>query len=203
MIILDDTHDDEHEAPVRTDTYNIDSFFEGNISIKELYCKLFNHISAYIIRTVTSPNVILKYTCFIEISPNTNKIKKVRNDIKISFNTTDKTLVSILNKLRVEINLIEVRNFDYEINEEDYNKGVKLVIIRERIAMDEIEHAGAINGEKIFKEDKCMICLDRAPNVLFCSCGHLCICGGCRKYLENEDKCVSCREISVNVRIIE
>ena len=67
--------------------------------------------------------------------------------------------------------------------------------------MDEIEHAGAINEEKTFKEDKCMICLDKEPNVLFCSCGHLCICEECRKILENKNMCVSCREISVNVRI--
>ena len=101
------------------------------------------------------------------------------------------------------MNLIEVRNFDYEINEEDYNKGVKLVIIRERITMDEIEHAGAINEEKTFKEDKCMICLDKEPNGLFCSCGHICVCEECRKNLENKNMCVSCRVISVNVRIIE
>ena len=143
-IILGDTHDDDHEACIRMDTYNIDSFFVGNTSIKDLYCKLFNHISAHIIRTVTSPDVIVKYTCFIENSPNTNKIKKIRNDIKISFNTNDKTLDSILNKLRNEINSIEVRNFDYVINEEDCNRGLKLVIIRERITMDEKEGVTAL-----------------------------------------------------------
>ena len=170
-IILGDTHDDDHEACIRMDTYNIDSFFVGNTSIKDLYRKLFNHIPAHIIRTVTSPDVIVKYTCFIENSPNTNK-KKKKNDIKISFNTNDKRLDSILNQLRNEINSIEVRNFDYIINEEDYNRGLKLVIIRERITMTEIEDVGITNEEKTFQQDKCMICLDKEPNVLFCSCGH-------------------------------
>ena len=202
-IILGDTHGDDHETCIRMDTYNIDSFFVGNTSIKDLYCKLFNHISAHIIRTVTSPDVIVKYTCFIENSPNTNKIKKIRNDIKISFNTNDKTLDSILNKLRNEINSIEVRNFDYIINEEDYNRGLKLIIIRERITMTEIEEVGITNKGKTFKQDKCMIWLDKEPNVLFCSCGHLCICSGCRKYLAYENSCVCCREMSVQVRIIE
>ena len=81
-IILGDTHDDDHEACIRMDTYYIDSFFDGNISIKDLYCKLFNYISAHIIRTVTSPDVIVKYTCFIENSPNTNKIKKIEMILK-------------------------------------------------------------------------------------------------------------------------
>ena len=81
-IILGDTHDDDHEACIRMDTYNIDSFFVGNTSIKDLYCKLFNHISAHMIRTVTSPDVIVKYTCFIENSPNTNKIKKIEIILK-------------------------------------------------------------------------------------------------------------------------
>ena len=35
-----------------------------------------------------------------------------------------------------------------------------------------------------------MICLDKEPNVLFCSCGHLCVCSGCRKNLENINMCV-------------
>ena len=77
-IILSDIHDEDHEACIRMDTYNIDGFFEGNILIKDLYCKLFNHISAHIIRTVTSAYVIVRYTCFIENSTNTNKIKKIR-----------------------------------------------------------------------------------------------------------------------------
>ena len=170
------------------DTYNIDSFFVGNTSIKDLYCKLFNHISAHIIRTVTSPDVIVKYTCFIENSPNTNKIKKIRNDIKISFNTNDKTLDSILNKLRNEINSIEVRNFDYVINEEDCNRGLKLVIIRERITMDEIEGVEITNGEKTFKQDKCVICLTNPSNILFCNCGHLCLCKKCNE-IKNLKKC--------------
>ena len=38
-----------------------------------------------------------------------------------------------------------------------------------------------INAEQIFKYDECTICLSNPPNVLFCNCGHLCICLECDK----------------------
>ena len=33
-----------------------------------------------------------------------------------------------------------------------------------------------IKAEKTFKEDKCVICLTNPPYILFCNCGHLCVC---------------------------
>ena len=32
------------------------------------------------------------------------------------------------------------------------------------------------NEVKTFKTDDCVICLDNKPNVLFCNCGHICVC---------------------------
>ena len=37
------------------------------------------------------------------------------------------------------------------------------------------------NDGKIFKSDECAICLTKPPNVLFCNCGHLCLCVECDK----------------------
>ena len=36
-----------------------------------------------------------------------------------------------------------------------------------------------INTDKSFKYDECVICLFNLPNVLFCNCGHLCLCAKC------------------------
>ena len=33
--------------------------------------------------------------------------------------------------------------------------------------------------EKTFKYDQCVICLEEEPKVLFCNCGHICICEKC------------------------
>ena len=34
---------------------------------------------------------------------------------------------------------------------------------------------------KSFRTDTCVICLTGPPNVLFCNCGHLCLCDECDK----------------------
>ena len=41
------------------------------------------------------------------------------------------------------------------------------------------EKPKVINLFKIFKSDDCIICMDDKPNILFCNCGHLCICEEC------------------------
>ena len=38
-----------------------------------------------------------------------------------------------------------------------------------------------INASKSFKSDECVICLTNPPNVLFCNCGHLCLCVECEE----------------------
>ena len=38
-----------------------------------------------------------------------------------------------------------------------------------------------INTGKSFKSGECVICLTNSPNVLFCNCGHLCLCVECDK----------------------
>ena len=38
-----------------------------------------------------------------------------------------------------------------------------------------------INGTQIFESDECVICLTNPPNILFCNCGHLCLCEECDK----------------------
>ena len=62
---------------------------------------------------------------------------------------------------------------------------------------DEIE---PINDIKTFKHDLCTICLERIPNVLFCLCGHICICEECNK-IHKYHKCPVCKTDNI-LRII-
>ena len=59
---------------------------------------------------------------------------------------------------------------------------------------------------KKIKSDECVICLSNPPNVLFCICGHLCVCNKCGDILETERgraKCPLCREINrIKIRVI-
>ena len=54
---------------------------------------------------------------------------------------------------------------------------------------------------KILKSDQCAICLQEEPKVLFCDCGHLCICKKC--LVCRFDNCPVCKERITLFRIIE
>ena len=55
--------------------------------------------------------------------------------------------------------------------------------------------------KKIFKHDRCVICLDRKPNVLFVKCRHTCMCNECEE-AHPSTKCPCCRtEISEKLLI--
>ena len=55
--------------------------------------------------------------------------------------------------------------------------------------------------KKIFKENQCVICLDRKPNVLFVKCRHTCVCEECEE-AHPSTKCPCCRtEISERLLI--
>ena len=58
----------------------------------------------------------------------------------------------------------------------------------------------AINDLKTFKLEQCVICLENTPNVLFCNCGHLCVCKTC---IMNFTNCPMCKKESTILRIIE
>ena len=60
-----------------------------------------------------------------------------------------------------------------------------------------------INIEKTFKEDNCVICLEKQPNVLFCNCGHLCVCEKCSKKGEGLEKCPICKTKNTILRILQ
>ena len=58
-----------------------------------------------------------------------------------------------------------------------------------------------INDFKTFKEDQCVICLEEEPIVLFCNCGHICICKKCASH--RYDNCPVCKKENTILRIIE
>ena len=55
--------------------------------------------------------------------------------------------------------------------------------------------------EKTFKSNQCVICLEEEPNVLFCNCGHICICEKCASH--RYDKCPVCKKENTILRMIE
>ena len=58
-----------------------------------------------------------------------------------------------------------------------------------------------INASQSFKSNECVICLTNPPNVLFCNCGHQCLCSECeRKKISN--KCPMCKIGNTIIRIL-
>ena len=66
---------------------------------------------------------------------------------------------------------------------------------------DEKKEELSINDSKTFKLEQCVICLEEEPKVLFCNCGHLCICKKClvRRFYN----CPVCKKENTILRIIE
>ena len=85
--------------------------------------------------------------------------------------------------LQHEINMRNPRN-----NEDRLNSSYKTKIL---------------NAEKTFKESECVICLTEPSNVLFCNCGHICICIECSKKGESLEKCPICKTENTILRFIE
>ena len=60
-----------------------------------------------------------------------------------------------------------------------------------------------INAEKIFKENECVICFKKEPKIIFCNCGHQCVCKECWRLLDDRNHiCVICRKRNDIIRII-
>ena len=94
------------------------------------------------------------------------------------------------------------RDHDWLLYKEELNEpGLTLVIIRERTPLAEIEDIEITNEEKTFKEEECSICLNNKPNVLFCNCGHVCICNQCLSSIQKK-KCPICKMLSNIIRIV-
>ena len=70
-----------------------------------------------------------------------------------------------------------------------------------RIKERQAEAEFLINGSRTFKLEQCVICLEKEPKVLFCNCGHFCICDEC--FVEKLNNCPVCKEKSTILRVIE
>ena len=65
-----------------------------------------------------------------------------------------------------------------------------------------IEEKQILNTGKKFKSDEFVICLTNQPNVLFCNCGHLCLCSECDK-TKSLTKCPICKTENEIKRMVE
>ena len=81
-----------------------------------------------------------------------------------------------------------------------YQKPLRVEIFLRRIIT--YDNSLRINETKTFKTDECVICLENKNNVLFCNCGHICVCKKCIE-IERLTKCPVCKTKNTILRIIE
>ena len=107
--------------------------------------------------------------------------------------TFDDVKTKFCSKIPLQPFKIMVQICKYEINE--------CRMLRGEEEEEEREEEQVINAGKTFKSNECVICLTNPPNVLFCNCGHLCLCVECDK-TKSLDNCPICKTENVIKRTI-
>ena len=146
-------------------------------------------------------------------------------DIKFMFD--DLTSVNVLQKIKLRIEkAFKKRHFNFVFNTKPIKVSVAYTIlyppddarrIREEFYEEDRRRRAAwaeerekeealkrinnqINGDQTFKSDECVICITNSP-VLFCNCGHLCVCVECDK-VKSLNTCQVCKiEITIKRNI--
>ena len=92
------------------------------------------------------------------------------------------------------------QNNELILSHEDYDLYFELEQNNELILFH--EETKIINPSKIFKSEESIICLENQPIILFCVCGHICICGECIKEYESA-ACPICKTYNEYIRKID
>ena len=131
--------------------------------------------------------------------------------IKLYFHTSELVLDNSINTYYdglfkdplqvISDNIAETTSFGYCLF---FMDDFKLELILRQNNTDEEEEKilpdkTPINDFKTFKVEQCVICLENILNVLFCNCGHICICESCKKEFTN---CPICKKENTILRII-
>ena len=157
-----------------SNTYE-ERFLEDSILfLNGLKISFYNHLSDFS-AFLSFPSLRANYERFNFL----NQIR-IEDYTKGIYKINIKLLTSYRNISLGQYNLL--RSFDIEDEEEPEPEPEEYIQNEARI----------INSSLSFKSDECVICLTNPPNVLFCNCGHLCLCSECeRKKISN--KCPICK----------
>ena len=140
-------------------------------------------------------DILSKFESFItniKSDHNTNNKKEGYKYIKSRFCTV--VITDTVEYQTDFYNFLREENF---IVEDEY----VVIIIEGYHEYDREKEKLSINYFKTFKLEQCVICLEEEPKVLFCNCGHICICEKCASH--RYDNCPVCKKENTILRIIE
>ena len=121
-------------------------------------------------------------------------------EVEVDFFAPTFSFEQIMNDINLFIDIMEDNRYFFM---RELKEGVRLTVVKiEMLEKKKIISGQFTNGEKTFKEKTCVICLEGIPNVLFCECGHICICEKCKE-IKKINVCPACRTENTILRIIE
>ena len=159
-----------------------------NIYLRYFPKRVFSDLVHFLVEIIKNDVEIKSVYCFglhqHDPYENPHDIQAMFKDIEVILNL--ETPETIIKQLILDcINNME----DSDISIEEELNGVTLTVVKVEL-LKEFKEQRIINIQS-YKEDKCVICLDTKPNILFCNCGHLVVCEECYKVME-VSKCPKC-----------
>ena len=192
--------------------YEINEVFnyisEGNFFYPErIYSALLSHMVKII---CANPGLKSKfYFALHQNDPYENpyNIQTMGKDIEVEVDMSGPTfsVLQIINNIRMFIDDIED---DRHFLMDELEEKVRLTVVKIETrdlryirSSDNLNEEFSINDSRTFKLEQCVICLEKEPKVLFCNCGHICICDEC--FVKNLNNCPVCKRENTFLRMIE
>ena len=171
----------------------------------------FNGLEIRYSKFMCTEDEIGRYTVYFDISdcgypPNCedfNFLKSIR--IKDFLNESVNELIYLNMKLKTKylnVNHLQYRRLREVVTTIYTDADMYNINYMEEDEEDEDENNKIINFSQSFKSEECVICLTNPPNVLFCNCGHLCLCSECKE-MGKFNKCPICKFENKIIRVLE
>ena len=171
---------------------------------KRIFSRLLHHMTVIVCHD-HSLFKTLWYFCLCGKPKFRSDYKVIEKDIEVEadFNLPTYTFETIMDSIANGIHNMDDQKLTLYVDDYDniYLMAVKIEFTPhvEKIRGPQNKN---INGENTFKEETCIICVEKEPKVLFCGCGHLCVCKECKKFFQKY-VCRICKHKSKNIRILE
>ena len=123
----------------------------------------------------------------VDMSGPTFSVEQIINDINLFIDDMEDDRRFFMDELeeKVRLTVVKIEIRDLGDSRSDDNPKEEILI----------------NSFRTFKLEQCVICLEKEPKVLFCNCGHICICGEC--FVKKLNNCPVCKKENTILRTIE
>ena len=154
---------------------------KNNPRKKDVYVKLIEHMYSFITKNERYYDKDLLFGFGLEEIDN-ETYKSIDKDIKVTWDGTFDFVStnSLFHYIEDQVGEMFEEDDDEEEEEEEKNENNFKLVIQVHdlfIKPDETYEPYEIyNKNKTFKQEECCICMANKPNILFCNCGHICIC---------------------------